>query len=56
MSKSVVGLTWLDGFGWLTADQLDELRAAAERIQIVGARYPAAQDAMTNRGAPLPTA
>jgi aryl-alcohol dehydrogenase-like predicted oxidoreductase len=38
----------------LSADQLAELRAAADRIQIVGARYPDAQDAMTNRDAPLP--
>ena len=36
----------------LTTDQLAELRAAANQIQIVGARYPAAQDAMTNRDAP----
>ena len=40
----------------LTAEQLAELRAAADQIQIVGARYPEAQDAMTNRDAPLPTA
>ena len=40
----------------LTAAQLSELRAAADNIQIVGARYPEAQDAMTNRDAPLPTA
>jgi aryl-alcohol dehydrogenase-like predicted oxidoreductase len=39
----------------LNADQLAELRAAADRISIVGARYPDAQDAMTNRDAPLPT-
>ena len=39
----------------LTADQLAELRAAADQIRIVGARYPEAQDAMTNRDAPLPT-
>lgn len=39
----------------LTAEQLDELRAAADQVQIVGARYPAAQDAMTNREAPLPS-
>jgi aryl-alcohol dehydrogenase-like predicted oxidoreductase len=39
----------------LTDDQLAELRAAADRIRIVGARYPEAQDAMTNRDAPLPT-
>lgn len=38
----------------LTEDQLNELRAAADRIQIIGARYPEAQDAMTNRDAPLP--
>jgi aryl-alcohol dehydrogenase-like predicted oxidoreductase len=40
----------------LTVDQLAELRAAADQIRIVGARYPEAQDAMTNRDAPLPTA
>jgi aryl-alcohol dehydrogenase-like predicted oxidoreductase len=40
----------------ITAQQLAELRAAADQIQIVGARYPASQDAMTNRDAPLPTA
>jgi aryl-alcohol dehydrogenase-like predicted oxidoreductase len=40
----------------LTADQLAELRAAADEIRIVGARYPEAQDAMTNRDAPSPTA
>ena len=40
----------------LTAVQLNELRVAADKIQIVGARYPEAQDAMTNRDAPLPTA
>jgi aryl-alcohol dehydrogenase-like predicted oxidoreductase len=40
----------------LTAVQLKELRAAADKIQIVGARYPEAQDAMTNLDAPLPTA
>jgi aryl-alcohol dehydrogenase-like predicted oxidoreductase len=39
----------------LTAEQLAELRAAADQIRIVGARYPEAQDAMTNRDAPLPT-
>lgn len=38
----------------LTEAQLNELRAAADRIQIIGARYPEAQDAMTNRDAPLP--
>ena len=40
----------------LTAVQLEELRAAADKIQIVGARYPEAQDAMTNLDAPLPPA
>jgi aryl-alcohol dehydrogenase-like predicted oxidoreductase len=40
----------------LTPDQLTELRAAADQIRIVGARYPEAQDAMTNRDAPTPTA
>jgi aryl-alcohol dehydrogenase-like predicted oxidoreductase len=40
----------------LTSEQLAELRAAADQIQIVGARYPEAQDAMTNRDAPRPTA
>jgi aryl-alcohol dehydrogenase-like predicted oxidoreductase len=39
----------------LTADQLAELRTAADQIRVVGARYPEAQDAMTNRDAPLPT-
>ena len=39
----------------LTAEQLADLRAAADQVQIVGARYPEAQDAMTNREAPLPT-
>jgi len=39
----------------LTADQLAELRTAADQIRIVGARYPEAQDAMTNRDAPPPT-
>ena len=39
----------------LTTEQLDELRAAADQVQIVGARYPEAQDAMTNREAPLPS-
>lgn len=38
----------------VTADQLAELRTAADQIRIVGARYPEAQDAMTNRDAPLP--
>ena len=40
----------------LTAAQLSVLQAAADNIQIVGARYPEAQDAMTNRDAPLPGA
>ncbi|MFD2077513.1 aldo/keto reductase [Actinopolymorpha cephalotaxi] len=39
----------------LSTAQLAELRAAADQIQIVGARYPEAQDAMTNREAPLPS-
>lgn len=38
----------------LSEAQLEELRAAADQIQIVGARYPEAQDSMTNRDAPLP--
>lgn len=38
----------------LAADQLAELRAAADQIRIVGARYPEAQDAMTDRDAPPP--
>jgi aryl-alcohol dehydrogenase-like predicted oxidoreductase len=38
----------------LTADRLAELRAAADQISIVGARYPEAQEAMANRDAPLP--
>lgn len=40
----------------LTPEQLTELRAAADEVRIVGARYPEAQDAMTNREAPLPSA
>ena len=40
----------------LTAVQLKELRAAADKIQIVGARYSQAQDAITNLDAPLPPA
>lgn len=36
----------------LTGAQLTELRDAADRIQIVGARYPEAQDRMTNQEAP----
>jgi aryl-alcohol dehydrogenase-like predicted oxidoreductase len=39
----------------LSEGQLAELRAAADQVQIVGARYPEAQDAMTNRDAPLPS-
>lgn len=38
----------------LSEAQIDQLRAAADQIQIVGARYPEAQDRMTNRNAPLP--
>jgi aryl-alcohol dehydrogenase-like predicted oxidoreductase len=38
----------------LSKVQLDELRAAADQIQIAGARYPEAQDRMTNLDAPLP--
>ena len=40
----------------LTDAQLADLRAAADQVQIVGARYPEAQDRMTNQEAPLPTA
>jgi aryl-alcohol dehydrogenase-like predicted oxidoreductase len=40
----------------LTDAQLAEVRAAADRIQIIGARYPEAQDRMTNRDAPPPSA
>ena len=40
----------------LTPGQLAALRAAADEVRIVGARYPEAQDAMTNREAPLPSA
>lgn len=40
----------------LTDAQLAELRAAADQVQIVGARYPEAQDRMTNQEAPLPGA
>ncbi|HET9648927.1 MAG TPA: aldo/keto reductase [Microlunatus sp.] len=36
--------------------QLAELREAADQIKIVGARYPEAQDTMTNQDAPLPSA
>jgi aryl-alcohol dehydrogenase-like predicted oxidoreductase len=40
----------------LNKAQLTELREAADQIQIVGARYPEAQDTMTNQEAPLPSA
>ena len=40
----------------LTDIQLADLRAAADQVQIVGARYPEAQDRMTNQEAPLPEA
>ena len=33
----------------LTADQLDVIQAAADRISIVGARYPEHLDRLTNR-------
>jgi aryl-alcohol dehydrogenase-like predicted oxidoreductase len=33
----------------LTADQLQAIRAAADRIAIVGARYPEHLDRLTNR-------
>ena len=33
----------------LTADQLDAIQAAADRISIVGARYPEHLDRLTNR-------
>lgn len=39
----------------LTDAQLADLRAAADQVQILGARYPEAQDRMTNQEAPLPT-
>jgi aryl-alcohol dehydrogenase-like predicted oxidoreductase len=39
----------------LSDTQLADLRAAADQVQIVGARYPEAQDRMTNQEAPLPT-
>lgn len=38
----------------LTDAQLAELRAAADQIQVVGSRYPDAQDQMVNQEAPLP--
>ena len=40
----------------LSEAQLAELRDAADQIQIIGARYPEAQDRMTNRDAPPPSA
>ncbi|HYI57606.1 MAG TPA: aldo/keto reductase [Microlunatus sp.] len=40
----------------LTDAQLSEIRAAADEIQIVGARYPEENDRMTNLEAPLPSA
>jgi aryl-alcohol dehydrogenase-like predicted oxidoreductase len=40
----------------LTDAQVAELREAADQIKIVGARYPQAQDRMTNQDAPLPSA
>ena len=40
----------------LTDAQLAEIRAAADQIQIVGARYPEENDSMTNQDAPLPSA
>lgn len=39
----------------LSDSQLVELREAADHVEIVGARYPAEQDRMTNRDAPLPS-
>lgn len=39
----------------LTETQLAEIRAAADEITIVGARYPEENDAMTNLEAPLPS-
>lgn len=39
----------------LTDDQLGRLREAADRIAIVGARYPEDNDRLTNLEAPLPT-
>ena len=39
----------------LTDAQLAEIRAAADDLTIVGARYPDEQDRMTNVEAPLPT-
>ena len=40
----------------LTGAQLAEIQTAADQIPIVGARYAPAQEAMTNRDAPLPGA
>ena len=39
----------------LSESQLAEIRAAADNLTIVGARYPDEQDRMTNLEAPLPT-
>ena len=39
----------------LTDDQLAEIRSAADKIEIVGARYPEENDRMTNLEAPLPS-
>jgi hypothetical protein len=38
----------------LTDTQVSDLRAAADQVQIVGARYPEENDRMTNLEAPLP--
>ena len=38
----------------LTDTQLSDLRAAADQVQIVGARYPEENDRMTNLEAPMP--
>jgi Transmembrane secretion effector len=52
--------TWMQTLGaqWLLVNtpDSDAVRAAADRIQIIGARYPEAQDRMTNRDAPPPSA
>ena len=40
----------------LSDAQLGELRDAADQIQIEDARYPEAQDTMSNQDAPLPSA
>ena len=39
----------------LSEPQLTQLREAADQVQIVGARYPEALEAMTNQEAPLPS-